>query len=421
MDPEQRHLARFPPVFSSSAEIPGHQLGWRLAVLPFRSMGAPVGYNITLGLAEEISAEVSRFRSPRLIAPATFWDGTGPVPDALARCKTYELDYVIDGTIHVNERQVRVNVTLTDVVLDFEVIWTGRFVGTLDDLFSLKERIASEVVAQLDPDLFQRGSVVAAPAGTKVAAAHHAVLVAIQAIFRLHRAKFMRARGYLSQATELDPEYSTPHAWMAYWSIMAVGQGWAANPREVIELAGTSAERALALDPLDARAIAIAGHVKGYLQHDVGAALRLHARAIELNPNLPIAWTLSCWSKIYSGDHATAIRHALMSQSLSPQDPHIFFVEHALMTAYFFRRQLQEAETLAEIVVVRNPGHTSALNVRLAILGHLGRAEEAAECLAGLREVEPSISVEKIASRAPLRPADRAFYTEGLRLAGVPD
>ena len=130
---------------------------------------------------------------------------------------------------------------------------------------------------------------------------------------------------------------------------MAVGQGWVENPRDVTTLAGTSAERAVMLDPFDARALAIAGHVKGYLLHDVKSALHLHARAIELNPNLPIAWTLSSWSKIYNGEHTAAVRHAMMSQSLSPRDPHIFFVEHALMTAQFFNRNLDEAEMLAEV------------------------------------------------------------------------
>ncbi len=90
------------------------------------------------------------------------------------------------------------------------------------------------------------------------------------------------------------------------------------------------------------------------------------------------------------------------------------------MTAQLFDRHLEEAETLAETVLERNPGHASALNVRLAILGHLGRLEEARECLAMLREIDPAISIEKIVSRAPLRPEDRVFYMEGLRRAGVP-
>jgi TolB-like protein len=405
---------------SLTAEISSRQLGWSMAVLPFRSVGEPIGSGIALGMAEEVSAALSRFRTPRMIATATFWDGMGPAADAFARCRTYQLDYIIDGTIQVTDNQVRVDVALLDVVLDFETIWGGHFDGQLDDLFSLQHRIAFETVTQVDPELFQPVAAFEPMVDTAVAAAHHSVLTAIQGIFRLDRPKFMRARELLTQAIELDPDYAAAHAWMAYWSIMAVGQGWVDDPRDVTTLAGASAERAILLDPLDARALAIAGHVNGYLLHDVRSALELHARAIALSPNLPIAWTLSSWSKIYNGEHAAAVRHAIMSQSLSPRDPHIFFVEHALMTAQFFSHQLEESETLAEVVLKRNPGHASALNVRLAILGHMGRKEEAGLCLAALREIDPSVSVEKIVARAPLRPKDKAFYTDGLQRAGVP-
>ena len=67
-------LDRFPKIFSYSSEIAKHQLGWRMAILPFRAVGAPDGHGIAFGLAEEISAAVSRFRSPRLMATATFWE-----------------------------------------------------------------------------------------------------------------------------------------------------------------------------------------------------------------------------------------------------------------------------------------------------------------------------------------------------------
>jgi TolB-like protein len=404
----------------ASADIPRERLGWRMAVLPFRSIGAPVGFGIALGMAEEVSAALSRFRAPRLVATVTFWDGSGPAADAHARCRAYQLDYIIDGSIQVIDDRVEVHVSLLDVVFDFEVVWSGRFDGPLDDLFSLQHRIASETVAQVDPELFQRGSAATTFARTDIAAAHQSVLTAIQSIFRLDKPNFMLARELLTRAIELDPDYAPAHAWLAYWSIMAVGQGWVQNPRDVTTLAGSSAERAVLLDPLDARALAIAGHVKGYLLHDVPSALRLHARAIELNPNLPVAWTLSSCSKMYNGEHATAIRHATMAQSLSPRDPHIFFVEHVLMIAHFFSRHLDEADMLAQSVFERNPSHASALNVRLAILGHLGRKKEASDCLTLLRGIDPNVSVESIVSRAPIRPEDRAYYIDGLERAGVP-
>ncbi len=414
-------LDRFPQVVSSLAEISRHHLGWRIAVLPFRSEGAAAGYGMALGMAEEISAAFSRYRTPRVVAPVTFWDGTGPAADCLVRCRLYKLDYVVDGIIDVVGKRVSVTVTLSDVVLDFEVIWSGTFVGLMDDLYALQDRIAATMVAQLDPDLHQRGSVLDGPVKTDVAAAHHAVLTAMHWILQLNRPKFMRARELLTTAVELDPGYAAAHTWIAYWSIIAVGLGWVTEPRAVTVLAGTSAERAILLDPCDARAAAIAGHVKGYLLHDVKAALALHARAIDLDPNVPIVWTLSSWSRIYNGEHATAIRHALTAQTLSPRDPHIFLTQLAMTTAYFFKRQLGEAETLIEIALVQNSGHTAFLNLRLAVLGQLGRVEEALECLALLRRLDPDVSIESIVARAPLKADDIAFYAEGLRRGGVPE
>ena len=99
-------------------EVSDLQLGWRMAVLPFRNLGASIGYGIALGMAEEVSAALSRFRVPRLIATATFWDGKGPAADAWERCRIFQLDYVVDGTIQVVDNCIRVVVTLLDVVLD---------------------------------------------------------------------------------------------------------------------------------------------------------------------------------------------------------------------------------------------------------------------------------------------------------------
>src|ERR1700739_3988190 len=102
-----------------------HHLGWRLAVLPFRSKGLSAGPGIALGMAEEISAALARFGVPRLAATATFWDGIGPALDARSICRTHQLDYVIDGTIRTQGNDIAVEVSLLDVVLDFDIVWHG--------------------------------------------------------------------------------------------------------------------------------------------------------------------------------------------------------------------------------------------------------------------------------------------------------
>jgi TolB-like protein len=403
------------------SDIALHQLGWRMAVLPFHCTGDTAGHALGLGMAEEISGALSGFRGPRLISTATFWDGGKPAADAHRRCRTYGLDYVVKGIMEVVGNDVRVIVDLLDVVLDFEPIWSRSFDGHLDKLFLLQRRIVSETVAQLDAELLDPRTIADAAVPTDIAAAHHAVLQAIEAISHPNRPSFMQARELLERAMELDPDYAAAHAWLAYWCFMAVGQGWVESPRDVTAVAGAAAERAVQLDPRDARALAIAGHVRAYLFHDVEAALAMHERATALNPNLPIAWALSSCSRAYNGEHALAVGHALTACSLSPQDPFFFFIEHVLMLARFLNRQLEEAAALAESVLLRNPGHVSAINFSLGIFGHLNRQDDARYWLSVLQGIDPNVSVSKIAARVPFRPEDKAYYIEGLRRAGVPD
>ena len=397
--------------------VPGQ--GWRIAVLPFRSLGAPLEGGLSLSMAEEVSAALARFRMPRLIATGSFWDGSGPASDALALSRSFNLDYVISGTIQASGHRIRVTVTLLDVGLDFEVIWASRFEGTTDDLFTLQDTIASQTVAQIDPELLQRHQFRGEAARTANAAAHQAVLTAIQGIYRPDKLRFLQAEHLLRHAIELDTEYAAAYAWLAYWYIMGIGQGWIDNPTDAARLAGEAAEKAVLLDPMDARGVTIAGHVKAYLLHDLDAALALHQRAIALNPNLPIAWTLSSFANLYNGAHEIAIEQAQTAASLSPTDPHVFFGEHAEMMALFFLGRLEEADLLATRVLDRKPGHASALKVRLGILGHLNRHADASLCLSQLRSIEPNVSVGSIVSRPPLRQKDLDYYADGLRLAGL--
>jgi TolB-like protein len=402
-----------------SGEDSVHGQGWRIAALPFRSLGAPMEGGLSLGMAEEISAAMARFRMPRLVATSSFWDGSGPVADALARSRAYRLDYVISGTIQASGPRIRVTVTLRDVAMNFEVMWASRFEGATDDLFSLQDRVASHTVAQIDPELLQRHQFRGDVPRTGNAQAHRAVLSAIQSIYRPDRDRFMQAGTLLATAVELDPGYAAAYAWLAYWHIMAVGQGWAEDPYLSGMQAGAAAEKAVALDPLDARGLAIAGHVKAYMMHDVETALGLLERAVALNPNLPIAWTLSAWSRVYAGQHEDGVSHADTAIALSPSDPHIFFPEQARAMGLLFLRELDEADRMLSSVLELKPGHASAIRVRTAVLGHLGRLGEAAAMVEALRAIEPGVTATSIARRPPLREEDRLYYIEGLLRAGL--
>jgi tetratricopeptide (TPR) repeat protein len=232
----------------------------------------------------------------------------------------------------------------------------------------------------------------------------------------------MQAGEYLERAVALEPDYAAGHAWYAYWHMFLVCQHWADDVSGAGERAGQLAERAIVLDPFDARAMTIAGHVRAYLHHRLRESLSLHERALSLNPNLAMAWALSGFAYAYLGDLDEAERRITRYKRLSPLDPHAFLYDTAFILVALQKRDYESAVMAGRAVSEMNPAFSAAHKPYLAALGHLGRESEAAMVRDRLLAVEPDFTVESFLASTPIeREADREFYAEGLRRAGVPE
>jgi tetratricopeptide (TPR) repeat protein len=248
------------------------------------------------------------------------------------------------------------------------------------------------------------------------------MLRAIPSIYRLQRNEFREAGDLLETSLELDPGNATAHAWLAYWNLILVGQGWAVDVAAATARAAELAERAVGLDARDARAMTLAGHVRGFLGRNPEEARALHDRAIAVNPNLALAWCFSGLAHSYLGNHAEATRRIQQAQRLSPHDPHGFFFDTAQTMPNLLSRDYEAAVTIGRRAIALNPSFSSSLKGQLAALGHLGREQEAAEVRERLLALEPDFSVRDAAARSPMvRSEDIAHYADGLRRAGLPE
>jgi tetratricopeptide (TPR) repeat protein len=252
------------------------------------------------------------------------------------------------------------------------------------------------------------------------ATAYDFMLRAVPLIGRMDRAHFMKAGEYLAKAIALEPDYAAPYAWYAYWHVFLVGQDWADDPQASIETAGQIAERAIVLDPFDARALAIAGHVRACLQRRPREASALHERALSLNPNLAMAWALSAVTYAYSGDPDEAERRNDRYKKLSPLDPHAFFFDAFFVLIHLMKRDYEQAVEAGRSVSQLNPSFTAGYKPYLAALGHLHREQEAATVRRRLLALEPDFTIERFLETNPMeQESDRSHYVEGLRLAGI--
>ncbi|MCK8784733.1 hypothetical protein M0638_10100 [Roseomonas sp. NAR14] len=404
-----------------------------LGVLPFRCLpgsspaGGPAGEpgqdeGLGEGLAEEITTALSRFRWISLVP------GAALAPLALAppgdpAWMRLGLDLLLTGMVQRSESGLRVTVRLLDLRAGGAVVWTRRFDRPDGDPLAVQDAVAAATAAQLDPELLLHEAR-RAEAGLAGSGAWSLLLRAIAAVYRLDqgRERYVEAGSLFAAAVAADPTCGAAHAWWAYWHLLLVGQGWAADPARSMREAGALAERGIMLDPLDARATTIAGHVYAFLGHRVAEAIALHQRALVQNPNLPLAWVFSGFALSYAGEHEEALRRIRHGRALSPDDPHSFFFEHAEMLPLLLSGDHAGVVALGRQALLLNPNLSSTLKGYLAACGLAGLPEEAARVRERLLALEPGFGVGEALRRSALqRDEDLDLYARGLRLAGLPD
>ena len=401
----------------------GMRGGARVGVMPLQVVGTTdAEAHLGTGLAEEITSALARFRWMFLVSSSSLARFASQTRDEGAIRRAFDLHFLLDGTIQRLQDRLRISMRLLDLRAGNQVVWSHRFDREAYDLLTLQDEIAAEAVAQIDPELLLIESQRVAARPVADATAYDLLLRALSLMDRLERPLFVQAGELLRQAITLEPEYAAAHAWYAHWHVLLVGQGWAKDPAVGIAQAGRLAERAIMLDPQDAKALTIAGHVRAFLHHRLREATALHERALTLNPNLAMAWSLSSVAFAYIGDLDEADRRIHRYKTLSPLDPHAFFYDIPLIIVALLKHDHATAVAVGRAVSEMNPALSAACKPYLAALGHLGARDEAASVCARLLALESGFSVQKFLATSPFEKHEhRDHYAEGLRLAGVPE
>jgi DNA-binding SARP family transcriptional activator len=392
----------------------------RLGVMPMRSIDGFGEDPLSLGLAEEITTALARFREISCVA-STSLAALAREPHDGKHWENLNLDFMLDGTVQRSGGRVRITSRLLDMHERGAVIWARRFDREMTDILSLQEEIAAATVAQVDPELLlhegERASNRPPPPDPT---AYELMLRSIPAIYRLEQTGFLAAGDMLRAAIAIDSGNAASHAWLAYWHLFLVGQGWADDPIGATEQGAMLADRAVTLDPNDARGLTLSGHVRAFLGKRSEEGIALHQRALSLNPNLPMAWAFCGLAHSYLGRHDDAIACIDQAHRLSPFDPHGFIFDSARILPYLLKREHDAGLRIGRRAIELNPGFSASYKGVLALLGHLGRTVEAGEYLSRLMVLEPRLTLTDAVSRSPiLHPDDLAYYAEGLRLAGL--
>jgi TolB-like protein len=377
--------------------------------------------HLATSLPDEITTALARFRWLSLVSAGSLARFAAQTRDEAAIRRAANIDLLLDGTIQRAPDRLRVALRLLDLRTGNQVVWSRRFDREMTDLLTLQDDVAAEVAAQIEAEVrlieAQRASV--RPIAD--ASAYDLVMRAFPLVLRLDRIQFMQAGELFRRAIAQEPDNASAHAWFACWQVIVFLQGWSGDREAVIAEAGRLATRAVMLDPHDARALTIAGHVRGLMNRHPREALALHERALTLNPNLAMAWAFSGAACAYVGDLPEAERRMSRYKTLSPLDPYACFHDVIFILIPLLRHDHEAAVTMGRQVSEMNPGYVAPYKPYLAALGHLCRDDEAALVRHRLLAIEPDFTVAKFLAGTPLAPAATEHLAVGLRLAHIPE
>lgn len=292
-----------------------------LAVLPFenRSQRSEDAF-FAEGIHDDLLTRLSRIRNLRVIARGSVRDYRDRSASMQAIARELGVGAVLAGAVQRSGDRVRIHVQLIDAERNAQ-LWAETYDRsmTVDNVFDIQSDISRAIAAKLQITLRAADRERIERPHTSSLAAYEAWLRGRQAMSRYTEEGFTAAVDHFQRALLLDPQFALAHVGLAETRLLQ--ERFRLLNRELAtQLAGSSAERALAIDPTLAEAFAAKGDVLRLRgdAHGAEAALR---QAIALNPNLAAAWISYGWVVAEQGRRKEQREMWLRASRLDPHSP----------------------------------------------------------------------------------------------------
>jgi TolB-like protein/class 3 adenylate cyclase len=383
-----------------------------IAVLPFQNMsGDPEQEYFADGMVEEIITALSRIKWLFVIARNSTFTYKGQAIDIKQVGRELGVRYVVEGSVRKAGGRVRITAQLIET-LDGAHLWADRFDGSLEDIFDLQDKVASNVAGVIEPALQAAETMRSADRPTHDLTAYDLYLRAYEIVLSSGK-DLPEALRLLNQAINRDPRYAPALALAAVGHLRLCVDGLSKDPQADKRRGADLAHRALQVARDDPSTLANASLALAYFGEDIGAMVGLIDHALALNPSYARGWYVSGILRWFSGQADTAIEHVEASMRLSP-GARIGMAVSTIGAAHFLSRRFDEALSKLLLAIQENPDYPVSYRYLAACYAHMGRLDEAREIVARLRAITPLV----VSSADYLRNTEqRELLMSGLRLA----
>ena len=326
------------------------------------------------GISEELLNVLARETNLRVAARTSSFAFKGKNENVSTIGNALNVDAVLEGSIRKADDQLRITAQLIDARTGFH-LWSDTFDREFSDVFAIQDEIARAIVGSLP----SAGNAQAIATVTQTDSdAYDLYLRGRHHLLLRTRSSIEQARTLFEQAVEVDSDYAPAWAELAM-SVMLLQKGSATygdlSPVEVIAVASSAIEKALALNPRLAEAHVARGLLSA-TEANLPEAVSHYKRGIELNPSTPNGRHLLYLALVGEGEFREAFDVIDLAAEL---DPLSAIILENQVTSLVLRDQPEAALVAARRLNELHPGWPLSKAALSAAYSANGKFAEAAK------------------------------------------
>jgi adenylate cyclase len=410
----------------SAAQAPsksGNGNGCSIAVLPFANMpGDAEQEYFSDGITEDIITDLSKISGLAVIARNSTFVYKGKSVDIRTVGRELGVASVLEGSIRRAGNRVRITAQLIDAESGAH-LWAERYDRDLTDIFAVQDDVTRHIVSALkvtlSPQEETRLTIGLGERGTVNPEAFDCLLRAREILIRPGKTRqlFTQAVELLTRAIALDPGYSDAYGGLAMAYNLDFQNNWSGEGKRSLALSLEYGELAIQKEP-DNPFARIVVSMAATFNRDLERAKREVDAALKVCPSFAMALNSRGVIHIYEGDPAAALPDIEQAMRLDPGFSQQYL--HFVGVAHFMLGHYETAAAHFRQRILLSPETDLSRGFLTATLGHLGRADEAAQVWAEVKSINPAYSFAEHIARLPLRrQADIDRLKEGFAKTGI--
>ena len=394
-----------------------------IAVLPFTNLSDDAQQEYFAdGMTEDLITDISKVSGLFVIARNSVFTYKGKAVKVRQVAEELGVRYVMEGSVRRVGNQVRINAQLIDATTGGH-IWADRYDGSLDDVFSMQDKITKNIVTALAVILTEQDRNNRHKDDATSPEAYDAFLLGWGHFKRQTPKDYAAARDYYERAIEIDPQYKRAFAALAalYWETdnrqwsTALGIGTSSlRQRAIDHLAKAGAESSVI-------GLITASKIHSRFGRDQ-AAMTAAERAINLGPNSAEAQSNQAELLIYAGQPDRALEPLSQAMRLDPLNQSYLYFLQGL--AEFGLERFETAAISLSKALELNPEYKLPAAILAATYIYLNRLEDASGALEVFLS-EYNFLANTNSMTLVFFPykheSDRERLVEGLLKAGLPE